>query len=128
LLRFKRWAGETVGPNAKFITRLTLEGRHFHEEGVVFVADIDVHKDEPFKLDVRAEDQVDGALVDVRTRLERDLVHTLWEMSGQGQRRGIVFTSERICLLGQVFVKAMHRAGEMEDADVWLGPGVSTRF
>lgn len=72
LQRFKHWANDCVGDNAKCIRTLSMEGRHCVEEGVNFGAVITLTQTSPyFSVDVTEDDtSVEGI---IREALGREL-------------------------------------------------------
>ena len=112
LARFEQWT-KMVGENAKYITRISFEGRHSIEEGIEFEVDIDLLEEPPyFDLAVDCIHPEDELTDVIEEAIEQDFITALWKLSKR--HRGVIkLTSTQLCQLGTLFSEALQRCGIM---------------
>ena len=105
--RYNNWIDAIREEDLKAMTSLTLEGRHFVEEGIEFSADIDLIKDtSAFKVYVMCK-QTDGSTRPLKLALKKELVWELYEASHTC--KVLTFSRELLYTLGYIFEKSMLR-------------------
>ena len=108
LARFEKWT-QSVSKNAKYITRISFEGRHSVEEGIEFEVDIDLLDEAPFfdlAVDcIHAGDELTDVIEEA---IEQDFVTALWKLSKY--HKGVIkLSSTELCHLGTLFSEALQR-------------------
>ncbi|KAK3071890.1 hypothetical protein LTR53_007808, partial [Teratosphaeriaceae sp. CCFEE 6253] len=118
LARVEHWAKHVASGNAKYISKLSFEGRHCIEEGVDFVMDITLVLQPP------ASTVEVGHLED--PVIAKMLEDTALEMLGQmvpGSAHSAHFTAEDLCKLASMFKQVMHFEPGRPEPLVMNAPG-----